>query len=166
MTNRQSPEDGSNRLVLWLIHGGGVLFVTLVFLLLVMTAVAQQEVLASIKQQQLSLGYSAALTVNNEARGINDELRGLRGEARGLTRQLRSDQVAFNSNFNADLLRRASLCSGERSTSPSAGFRRAAAASLRPRRTRADDVVASLGHEANHLCRAGVGLRRSGEAGL
>lgn len=97
MTNRVSTEDGSNRLLLWSIHGGGVLFVTVIFLLLVMTAVAQQEVLASIKQQQLSLGYSAALSVNNEARGINDELRGLRGEARGLTRQLRADQVAFNS---------------------------------------------------------------------
>lgn len=97
MRNRISVEDGSNRLLLWFVHGGGVLFVTLVFLLLVMTAVAQQEVLASIKQQQLSLGYSAALSVNNEARGINDELRGLRGEARGLTRQLRADQVNFNS---------------------------------------------------------------------
>ena len=154
MTNRQSPEDGSNRLVLWLIHGGGVLFVTLVFLLLVMTAVAQQEVLASIKQQQLSLGYSAALTVNNEARGINDELRGLRGEARGLTRQLRSDQVAFNSaqrHWEADwdelqpfLERLAKACQIELPKDKSPGARAAALNDLKQCRASAGQTPSPL----------------------
>jgi len=93
-----SPADTEqNRALLWLAQGAGMFVLTVLFLLIVMTAVAQQEVIASIKQQQLSLGYSAALSVNDEAKGINEELRGLRNEARGFARQLRTDQVNFNS---------------------------------------------------------------------
>lgn len=96
MTERRFPRSEESRLVLWAIHGGGVLFVTIVFLLLVMTAVAQQEVIASIKQQQLSLGYSAALSINDEARGKRSELQGLRREERTLVKQIRGEQVNFN----------------------------------------------------------------------
>jgi hypothetical protein len=95
MSERRVTQGDANRLVLWLIHGGGVLFVTIVFLLLVMTAVAQQEVIASIKQQQLTLGYGAALSIRNEAKKVNDDLDTLRGEARKQARQLRDDQVSF-----------------------------------------------------------------------
>ena len=96
MTDTHHSRKAQHRLLLWLVHGLMMFVLTIVFLLIVMTAVAQQDVIASIKQQQLSLGYSAALSINDEAKGINDELRGLRNEARGLAKQLRTDQANFN----------------------------------------------------------------------
>lgn len=96
MTERRFAGSEESRLALWAIHGGGVLVITVIFLLLVMTAVAQQEVLASIKQQQLSLGYSAALSINDEARGKRFELQMLRKEERALAKQIRGEQVSFN----------------------------------------------------------------------
>lgn len=96
MTDTPHSRKAQNLLLLWLVHGFVMFVLTIVFLLIVMTAVAQQDVIASIKQQQLSLGYSAALSINDEAKGINDELRGLRNEARGLAKQLRTDQANFN----------------------------------------------------------------------
>src|SRR6185312_14091481 len=95
MSNGEVAPGASDRRILWVLNASAAILVTVVFLLIVMTAIAQQDVIASIKQDQLSLGYSAALTVNNEARGINDELRGLRAEVRAISKQLRSDQVNF-----------------------------------------------------------------------
>jgi len=95
MSNGEVAPAAADRRILWVLNASAAILVTVVFLLIVMTAIAQQDVIASIKQDQLSLGYSAALTVNNEARGINDELRGLRAEVRAISKQLRSDQVNF-----------------------------------------------------------------------
>jgi len=97
MNHAKRDKLDADRVVLWLINGTAMFVLTIVFLLIVMTAVAQQDVIASIKQQQLSLGYSAALSVNDEAKNINIELRGLRADARKYAKQLRTDQVNFNS---------------------------------------------------------------------
>jgi len=95
MSDTRRSKFDSNRLLLWLIHGGAVLGVTVAFLLVVMTAVAQQEVVASIKQQQLALGYGAALSIRNEAQKVNGQLSALRTEAQKQANQLREDQVKF-----------------------------------------------------------------------
>jgi len=67
-------ERGDRRLI-WLLHSAALFIIALLFLLIVMTAVAQQEVISSIKQQQLTLGYGAALSINSEAKAKRDSIR-------------------------------------------------------------------------------------------
>lgn len=66
-----------SRQILWLVHGLGVMFVVIVFLLVVMTAVAQQEVISRIKDQQLNFGYGAALAINQDAQATLDEVKAI-----------------------------------------------------------------------------------------
>src|SRR5687768_931787 len=73
----------------------GIAVLVLLFLITVMTAVAQQEVLGRMAKEELQLGYSSAFAMVRTLDEREKELPSLRAEERALTRQLSSAQSAF-----------------------------------------------------------------------
>jgi len=56
-----------SRTTLWIINTTFALALVFVFMLMVMTAIAQQEVISRLKADQVDLGYGAALSVRDKA---------------------------------------------------------------------------------------------------
>ena len=59
--------DTFSRTTLWIINTVSALVLVFVFILMVMTAIAQQEVISRLKADQVDLGYGAALAVRDQA---------------------------------------------------------------------------------------------------
>ena len=56
-----------SRTTLWVINTISALVLVFVFILMVMTAIAQQEVISRLRADQVNLGYGAALSVRDKA---------------------------------------------------------------------------------------------------
>ena len=63
-------------------NGIGAVLLLILFMLMIMTAIAQQEVVNRIKADQLELGYSAALSIRDQVAGRQKELDRLGQEER------------------------------------------------------------------------------------
>src|SRR3982751_6055048 len=97
----QEQQGGLSRRTLWLLNGVAAFVILIVFMLTIMTAIAQQEVVNRIKAEQLGLGYSAALSIRDEA----------------AKRQRELDRLAENEQIASDKLQRAQSKLRQASTS-------------------------------------------------
>ena len=80
---------------LWLFNGIGAVLLLILFMLMIMTAIAQQEVVNRIKADQLELGYSAALSIRDQVAGRQKELDRLGQEERIGNGKLQRAQSKF-----------------------------------------------------------------------
>jgi hypothetical protein len=97
----QQPREPIGTRAQWIGNTVAAIILVSVFMLMVMTAIAQQKVISRIKSEQLNLGYGTALAIRGQAEKREGELAKLAIEERTLTNQFRIAQTKFRESTRA-----------------------------------------------------------------